>query len=155
MAEAVADPASDGRSKTMTARLLGIDAGLEALIAAFLIVLAAASPTSDGWRRPSWLSNPALVAVALVFAATAVTLAVLARYAAHRSTGRHEVGLLTLGIVNIVAALALLVWVVVDDAPGAALRTFAGVGAIAVLALGAAQSLQARRQVRYRSVFSP
>jgi hypothetical protein len=150
MAEAITDLQSPRHPRSLgTAKLLAVDAGVEGVIAAFLIIVVVASPTAEAWRRPSWLTMPVLVVVAAIFAATAVALATLARYVARSSPPRLKAGLHLLGGVNAVAASALLIWTLVDSTIGGALRVMLALGAIVVAALGAAQVAHARRFDHY------
>jgi hypothetical protein len=119
------------------ARLLQVDAALDAAIAVLCLVLAA-TPRAGSWARPAWLAEPVLLAAAAVLVVLAAGLLVLARQP-------DQMVLWALGTGNGVCAAAVVIWVLLDNpALGPALRA-ALLAVAALLAAVAAAQLHAAR----------
>jgi hypothetical protein len=121
------------------ARLLQVDAGLDAAIALLCLILVG-MPPAGSWARPVWLTEPVLLAAAAVLAVFAAGLLVLARQP-------DQVVLCALGSGNGVCAASVALWVFLDNlALGPALQA-ALLAAAALLAVVAAAQIRAARRL--------
>ncbi len=124
--------------------LLLIDAAAEAGVAILLVVLSRVDTDAGPWRTPTWLSSDVLVAVAVVFAVTAVAFVILVRHIDRTQSPRPVVILVPLGVVNVVAAAVVVAWAVVDGGVGAGLTRVIVVVGVVVGVLGLSEVAVAR-----------
>jgi hypothetical protein len=118
-------------STRCAARVLQVDAGLDAAIAALFLVLASTGPVG-AWARPDWLTAPVLLAAAAVLVVFAAGLLGLARRP-------DEQALRALGVGNGATAVVSAIWAVLDPALGVALRAVLLVVVVALAAVAVAQ----------------